>query len=461
MSLWDYAYNPYGIPAVRNKLVNYLNKVGKGIGVPGLGTKGAPYASRFGQMKVNAIRSFFKRSKSKKRDRGGKHKGSKRVQKMVVGSSIRRYGRGRPALDSKAARYGVVFRNEARHEVSDKEIVHLAHGPATATLMLCLAASLWRKLYEKTGYRLNDWNSKPERPSDNIRFKIAIDYYVQNDGIHLTNTTGSASSLATALALNDTHNNYAQKIRGLLVDSCSNPPIFRLIRIYIQSATATGSEDLHAEISCLDLKFSFVQDSVLNMQNTSLDSSASASTDTVTSNPLTGRQWEVSGNVIRTRAFHKLAAGLQATGYMVEPEYGVLHGAGSIDGTLLKVAGPREIDNVIRTRRENVLPGQIRVSKLLLKRTVYVNQFLRAAFEWMQSSAHATVDTTKKPFYMLKSRYYSFEKLLQHQTSAATAECKLAFEINNKFSAFVHSEKKNVAGPMEYVEPLQAPAAAF
>lgn len=454
MSMWDYAYNPWGVKKIGGYLEKNLNRIGKQVGLGGaLGSKIAPYGRSIGNAKVRMMKRLFN---SRKRKRGSAGPAG-RVSRFIRGGDVQRIRGGRRARTGSAARLGFVVKHEARGQNGDTHLVHVGHGPAASTLLYVMCACLWRKLYEKTGYRLNDWNAKPERTSDNILWKIQIDYYIgDNDTVKTLATGDGTSSPSTILNVADAHVTIASKLRGLMLDAIGDSlEKFHLSRIYIVDGASIGYQGLHAEVSCEETKFSFFTTSVLNMQNISTDAAGSGSTDTVTTNPLTGRMFKVPGNNVRCRGFPRNTAGVNLVGQYTDSEFGIIHGGGGFPNGADKVPNASEIAKVQKTMRLNLMPGQIKISKVSFKKTMYINSFLHKMNGYIRAATNANADSARKAIYMGHTKYYSFEKLLQHKTDLTTANVEIAWEINTVNGGYIHGEKKNVALPQVFVNSVQ------
>lgn len=86
---------------------------------------------------------------------------------------------------------------------------------------------------------------------------------------------------------------------------------------------------------------------------------------------------------------------------------------------------------------------------------MYLNTLFHRMREYLETATSATFDTTEKVVFLGKTRFYSLEKLLQHQTAASTANVQIGYEINVKHGCMVFGERRSPTAPFEYIEAAQ------
>lgn len=344
--------------------------------------------------------------------------------------------------------YGAESTHEGGGTVEDANVVTIGHGIPVGSALLVMVQALWRRLYEKTGFELLDWDGFPHYSSS--IFQVEYRYTQFADGVSIPVTITFGSGL--------THNQISLAIRNeFLTQSVAAAEVFRLQNIKIVP-NGTNAIDEPRGVYAGELNLSYMPlyfryTSVMTIQNRTPGNAPTddQSTD-ISNNPLTGRWWQVAGNEFKSRGIHE--SGLQAR--LLDSQYGTLALAGNPLSQGTKVLGPTDVKLCRATKRLTINPGRIVKSRVAFYKKTSVNYFLHCCIKYLRTATGVTADTITSPMFMGKSKFFQFEKICDTRT-VGEQNVTVGYENAINLSCRLGKAMKQHAHRMTYVQPQAAP----
>lgn len=314
---------------------------------------------------------------------------------------------------------------------TDVQTTYVGHATATPEMLFEeFVYSLVKWIAVKMQYEFTDFKSQIKPFGDNYVFELTVKNNMDATATNLpvfTAITGSSR-------WQDLADDFTAKIQNWLAVH----PYGSLVALRMYSAN-TGRYDFRS----FDLtRASIVHGckSTLKIQNRTINSAGNDEVDDVDNVPLYGKSYEGNGNYLKyhanqaTQEPYWISVGAGTTGPaggntigLIDVNYAAAS-TGKAGHPLSEPPKPSQLQNVARSGKAHLDPGEIKTSVLYHRIKMNVNTFLRK----MMIFNETTLFTIRKDIKLGNYRIFAFEKMLKVGAETSTTQMKLAYEVDQK-----------------------------
>lgn len=386
------------------------------------------YMRRYGPVLLKAAYKGFSQYRSKKRMRdGGFKKKRSRYTAYHTGSMGRRFGRkGRRPKNDKYKVYGSEICYEHGGLIgSGGHTVSTGHSvmPVRQVLM-SVSRAIWRRVLMQYNCVFTDWND----PYGDVGTTTLTIYFRNSAGL------AASTNFVTPVA-SKTHQEWALELYTLIVNS-SLPDKSEFILISVEVTSTLHGLNMRMDVTNASIHLN-VNSSMRIQNRTNGYDGTQTEADNVTNNPLIGRSWTLTGNQLVSKS--AVAGGSSSS---CDIDHGILSGTvpasdpatGSGITLRSKINSADTYRHCKKSGICNLAPGEIKSSKLWLKRSMRLNSLFSILSEFITEGSSTSTSADMR-FGIGSSRYFMFDKLVD--TGAGFASAQIGYQIDMNVRSFL------------------------
>ena len=362
---------------------------------------------------------------------------TKRVKKFfTVGRMGKPFKKGKTYTTSKFLQQGAVRYVEFGGEISNADCVHVGHSFGVREMWETVIDSLIIKLFKKAGHRIRHLNDRIEGAYD-----LTFEYY----------TTQGSPATTQAVTVGSTYQATSVNLQGDMLTILSTSyntatPVNQLQfgRLYLTVTDAAATKE--AEFNLMDTILELDCSSSMALQNRSLADGVAdtGNRNEVTNNPIAGKSYTGKGNGTKlnfdTNTLTISQSDLAADGRtgLLQMDVNSTNFTAQMREAYRRPAPPSGFAFVMNCAGVMLQPGQIKNSRLTLKKKLFFNSFWRMLhLQLIQASteAHSRVN-------MGFFRLYAFEK--KCNTRASENDISVGYEINNVYRCKLYEKRQAI-----------------
>lgn len=327
------------------------------------------------------VRKLWSAYKRRRNGGGGGIPPAKRMKTMVqrryhtMGNRGRRFKKPRRMRKSKYLQRGVVLNTEAGNVVTNAKTVHIGHSTPVHQTFFVACNYIVKVLFRRLGQKVTSMYELPQE----LGFTHLAGPGNMRLGYQFVEG-GATSYINIVVAANDSYEACANLLFNQIVTICQSNAWVQLRTLeFVENNTDAVNSRLDLSEMVLDISIS----SKLAVQNRTVASTEAGDQTNmldIANNPLNGNCYEGNGNYCRPKW-------VQQTGTIVEPVGNPLSGVITWDIDAANMTADMKdqwqrplpgnaYENVNKTTRVILKPGEIKHSYLHFKRKIYINKLL-------------------------------------------------------------------------------------
>lgn len=380
------------------------------------------------------------------KDRGTRYIRGARSQKSKVKKYARPVplnrsvyqGRGgkrfpRPKRKRKAPLFNAsLSRTEIGGEKTGADCVYVGHGPPIYEICICVFESMIRKVLGNHGIRL----SSSERPifpdlpaaTTGAYLYFHVQFDEAGDFVRIQADVDNAMTI--------------HLLAGVLFEELTDAMTSARTQVCIKNGNlslVTGTTQV-ANLANVDFEKASVNlmvNSQMTIQNrTPGDGASDLSSTDITHNPLDGKVYEISGNMLNggvgTFRYPTILANIN-NGSM---DYNYVSGA-LVNPSFKRPPTVSSIKNCQRSAKVSLAPGQIRKSLVKFSRRMSLDKFFQTMFEFIQESGSIAYKFVRTP--LGRCKVYGFEKRCRTGTGTGN-DITVGYEVNTTIKTSISTK---------------------
>lgn len=475
MGVWDYAYNPYRLPAVRNYVRPYLRLGFKQLGLSDYSDKAMDIAESVGDMKIRAAKRVLSDYARRWKNRTKKSAGSQTKRKLDFDSEDEKEDKGvqsrsfrnlsnemgfnyklrrgkRPRKKDKF-KSGVVYHMETRGKstavvenalpAGEQHGSKCDFGHHSTPLLTCLEKLFMlfvRRVAKKNGVDIVDYERKAidvfhcaATPTHSLDLGIRVNARSPMEYISIDLSSVTETVRATAYRWYTT-------FQGKVREAANNYDTLAWQFVYIDYQRKADSLSL-ARISLQDSVVVVHSYSTLRMQNRTLGESGTDTQVTdITNNPVEFRSFDVRGNAVMFCDVNPEINGSQVdVGGAANAYTGFIPTWNTSLTSYSDHTDPRDLKHLLGCGRKIVKPGDYYTSVLRYKRKIKLDELMKILFPVLKKQASGSFNGRVA---LGVSRVFEVDKYLH--TMAGNQPVDIGIQLNTTLCLNMYTKKQRI-----------------
>lgn len=420
--------------AKRARTTNSVVKMAKSL------AKTNPYV-RAGLTATNIATKFIRMARGKKR-RVPQIKG----RDYVYGGRIKKGSKKMTAMDRYSQLGFVESQSAGTVMQTTRAVGYLAQStmPIRVAIRTVIKA-LVKKLLQGAGLRIKN-DTEPILDGQYYNSTIEIRYKVK-DGEPVLAKNFVIDPTSTLFSVtNDTTNGIAYWLIYTCAGTTDLPFQLLTMRYYAEFGTLTTARLIQSELDLSNVTVHLYAESLLKLQNRTVNSTGKTEADEVDNVPLDGKFFDYKSNGTLYRDYSQPATAAPSN-VCTDPEYGLLPTTlGSDTGTRMyqDIPLPSQFVGIQKHGDWVIQPGNIKESKITSKASMLLSKFINVALA--RSNAVGS-NKTMQQFWLGKSRMFAFEKKILAAAADSVSQITVAYDHELRLGAYVTERKSYHTAP--------------
>jgi hypothetical protein len=385
----------------------------------------APYVMRAA---TDAYRSYT-------RPRVSSESAPARIRGSQRGRYVKNIGRLKKPRGNACRKYGIEQAFEVPATCTDPDIVTAAFGTAVRRQFFAAVAAIYRKLIEKAGYAIGDWEDVV--PFNTAEHTMEFAYKLSSTDDNLLSHS-YVMPVGNHLTQVDT---LVQQLFGIATAPVGYPEnsLFLWYNLEVHPTANTSIKTCEAKIDIASYLLHIKDYYNCLIQNRTPGAAATDdNAEDITNNPLTFRMWQANGNGVRCRLNNDTATIREDV--VVGEMNGLWNGVGASGtaggGAIKKIAQGSAFSNAWGTKKGVLQPGEIKKFFTSFSKTINARSYFWLLSKYMYSNdATSQANNNHKTFSKFGSScLIQFEKLCR--TGLGSQNIIIGFEVNGTYGAY-------------------------